>query len=129
MFGKADLTGVGISYGLDRIYDVMEGLDRFPETINASSDVLFVHFDAAGQNYAFDALQRVRAAQISAEMYPDQAKFPKQMKYANDKGIPYVAIVGDNEVLKETIMLKNMETGTQEEKTIEEMIQLLKSFK
>lgn len=129
MFGKADLTGVGISYGLDRIYDVMEGLDRFPETINASSDVLFVHFDAAGQNYAFDALQRVRAAQISAEMYPDQAKFPKQMKYANDKGIPYVAIVGDNEVLKGTIMLKNMETGTQEEKTIEEMIQLLKSFK
>jgi histidyl-tRNA synthetase len=62
-------------------------------------------------------------------MYPDQAKFPKQMKYANDKGIPYVAIVGDNEVLKGTIMLKNMETGTQEEKTIEEMIQLLKSFK
>lgn len=126
MFGKTDLTGVGISFGLDRIYDVLEALDRFPETINASAKLLFVHFDEENQAYAFEALQQVRAAGISAEMYPDQAKFSKQMKYANDKGIPYVAIVGDNEMKTQTFMVKNMDSGKQEEIKLKQLIHLLK---
>jgi histidyl-tRNA synthetase len=129
MFGKSDLTGVGISFGLDRIYDVLEGLARFPETLNASSSVMFAHYDDANQSYAFEALGKLRAAGIPAELYPDNAKFQKQIKYANDKGISYVAIVGDNEMKNETFMLKNMETGEQEEMSIQALINYLNSIK
>ncbi len=129
MFGKSDLTGVGISFGLDRIYDVLEGLARFPETLNASSSLMFAHYDDVNQSYAFEALGKLRAAGISAELYPDKAKFQKQIKYANDKGISFVAIVGDNEMKNETFMLKNMETGEQEEMTIQALINYLNSIK
>ena len=129
MFGKSDLTGVGISFGLDRIYDVLEGLGRFPETLNASASLMFAHYDDANQSYAFEALGKLRAAGISAELYPDKAKFQKQIKYANDKGISFVAIVGDNEMKNETLMLKNMETGEQEEMTIQALINYLNSIK
>ncbi|MEJ6695125.1 MAG: histidine--tRNA ligase [Chitinophagales bacterium] len=129
MFGKSDLTGVGISFGLDRIYDVLEGLGRFPETLNASSSLMFAHYDDANQSYAFEALGKLRAAGISAELYPDKAKFQKQIKYANDKGISFVAIVGDNEMKNETLMLKNMETGEQEEMSIKALINYLNSIK
>jgi len=129
MFGKSDLTGVGISFGLDRIYDVLEELGRFPETLNASSSLMFAHYDDANQSYAFEALGKLRAAGISAELYPDKAKFQKQIKYANDKGISFVAIVGDNEMKNETLMLKNMETGEQEEMSIKALINYLNSIK
>ena len=129
MFGKSDLTGVGISFGLDRIYDVLEGLGRFPETLNASASLMFAHYDDANQSYAFEALGKLRAAGISAELYPDKAKFQKQIKYANDKGISFVAIVGDNEMKNETLMLKNMETGEQEEMSIKALINYLNSIK
>lgn len=129
MFGKSDLTGVGISFGLDRIYDVLEGLARFPETLNVSSSLMFAHYDDVNQSYAFEALGKLRAAGISAELYPDKAKFQKQIKYANDKGISFVAIVGDNEMKNETFMLKNMETGEQEEMTIQALINYLNSIK
>jgi len=129
MFGKSDLTGVGISFGLDRIYDVLEELGRFPETLNASASLMFAHYDDANQSYAFEALGKLRAAGISAELYPDKAKFQKQIKYANDKGISFVAIVGDNEMKNETLMLKNMETGEQEETSIKALINYLNSIK
>ena len=129
MFGKSDLTGVGISFGLDRIYDVLEELGRFPETLNASASLMFAHYDDANQSYAFEALGKLRAAGISAELYPDKAKFQKQIKYANDKGISFVAIVGDNEMKNETLMLKNMETGEQEEMSIKALINYLNSIK
>ena len=129
MFGKSDLTGVGISFGLDRIYDVLEGLGRFPETLNASASLMFAHYDDANQSYAFEALGKLRAAGISAELYPDKAKFQKQIKYANDKGISFVAIVGDNEMKNETLMLKKMETGEQEEMSIKALINYLNSIK
>ena len=129
MFGKSDLTGVGISFGLDRIYDVLEGLARFPETLNASSCVMFAHYDGVNQSYAFEALGKLRSAGIPPELYPDNAKFQKQIKYANDKGISYVAIVGDNEMKNETFMLKNMETGEQEEMSIQALIKYLNSIK
>ncbi|MCB0510292.1 MAG: ATP phosphoribosyltransferase regulatory subunit, partial [Bacteroidetes bacterium] len=127
MFGKSDLTGVGISFGLERIYDVMEALNRFPENLNASSKLLLVHFSEANQNYAFQALNSLRDAGIHAEMYPDLVKFPKQLKYANDKNIPYVAIVGDKEMEQGLFALKNMETGEQQELGLDRLISFLKS--
>lgn len=126
MFGKSDLTGVGISFGLERIYDVMEELNKFPEELTRSSKLIFAHFSEENQAYAFEALGKVRSAGINAEMYPDQAKFPKQMKYANDKNIPFVAIVGDNEMEKKVFMLKDMANGEQKEMGLEEMIGMIK---
>jgi histidyl-tRNA synthetase len=125
MFGKSDLTGVGISFGLDRIYDVLEAVDKFPEDLTISSKVLFVHFSEENQTYAFKALQEVRRAGIASEIYPDNANFKKQMKYANDKNIPFVVVCGDDEMKKGVYMLKEMETGVQTEYVLEEMIGFL----
>lgn len=122
MFGKSDLTGVGISFGLDRIYDVIEAVNKFPEELVVSSKLLFVHFSAENQAYAFKALQEVRKAGISSEIYPDNANFKKQLKYANDKNIPFVAICGDNEMAEGKFMLKNMASGEQVEVGMEEIL-------
>lgn len=122
MFGKNDLTGVGVSFGLERIFDVMQALNKFPEDLNVSSKLLFVHFSKENQAYAFKAVNELRNNGIASEVYPDNVKFPKQMKYANDKNIPFVAIVGDNEMNNNTFMLKNMETGIQEAISLNELI-------
>lgn len=127
MFGKSDLTGVGISFGLDRIYDVMEGLNRFPAQVNAVPSIMFAYFSQANQAYAFKAVQACREAGIAAEIYPDLVKFPKQMKYANDKGIPYVAIIGDQEMEKQQYALKNMESGEQANYSLQELIHHLQA--
>jgi histidyl-tRNA synthetase len=125
MFGKSDLTGVGISFGLDRIYDVIEGVNKFPEELTVTSKLLFVHFSEANQVYGFKALQEVRQHGISAEIYPDNANFKRQMKYANDKNIPFVVVCGDDEMKTGTYMLKNMETGEQKQYVLAEIIRIL----
>lgn len=126
MFGKKDVTGVGVSFGFERVYDVLESLNRFPENIQSAPTLLFLHFGEQEQEFAFGLLQKVRNENISSEIYPDQAKFKKQMKYANGKSVKYICVIGSNEVESGDLTLKNMETGDEEYMTIEEIIEKLK---
>jgi histidyl-tRNA synthetase len=114
VFGLPGMSGVGISFGLDRIYDVMDELDLFPDAITAGSQVLFVNFGGASETKAFQYLTRLRKDGFQAEMYPEDAKIKKQMKYANGNGIPYVIFLGQEEMEQDKMMLKNMATGDQE---------------
>jgi len=113
MFGLKNISGVGVSFGAARIYDVMEELNIFPDSTAQGTQLLFVTFDDASFDYAFNALQVVRKAGINAEIYPQAVKMNKQMKYANARKIPYVAVVGNNEIQTGKIALKNMQTGEQ----------------
>jgi histidyl-tRNA synthetase len=126
MFGKKDVTGVGISFGFERVYDVLESLNKFPENIQSAPTLLFLHFGEKEQEFGFGLLQKVRKENISSELYPDQAKMKKQMKYANGKGVKYICVIGSNEMESGELTLKNMETGNQESLTIEEIINKLK---
>lgn len=113
VFGMDGMSGVGISFGADRIYDVLNQLDLYPkETVNATR-LLFVNFGEAETAFVLPVLAKVRAAGIRAEIYPDSAKMKKQMSYANAKAIPFVAIVGENEMNEGKVMLKDMATGEQ----------------
>ena len=109
-----DVSGVGISFGLDRIYLVIEELDLFPETITKSTEVLFINFGETEALYALKAINILRDKGVNAELYPDNAKMKKQMNYANKRNIPFVVIVGEKEVENNTFALKNMSTGEQE---------------
>jgi histidyl-tRNA synthetase len=122
MFGGRDMSGVGISFGIERIYDVMEELGLFPADLGETTKVLFVHFDEASEAYAFKQLQKVRAADIASEIYPGKKKLDKQMNYANDKKIPYVVVIGENEMKNGELTFKNMASGEQEKLTIEQII-------
>lgn len=113
VFGMPGLSGVGISFGADRIYDVMCGLDLYPADLGATSTVMFVNFGEAEAAAALRAVKTLRSAGISCELYPDAAKLKKQMTYANTAGIPYVAIIGESEAAAGTVTLKNMAAGTQ----------------
>ena len=126
MFGLKNLTGVGISFGADRIYDVMEELKLFPENTLSTSKVLITHFDEKAFEYALPIISKLREENISSELYPNISKMQKQMKYANDKGIPYVIVIGDTEMQTGKLALKNMLSGSQTELTIEEIIKELK---
>ncbi|KAA6337265.1 Histidine--tRNA ligase [termite gut metagenome] len=113
VFGMAGVSGVGISFGADRIFDVLNQLDLYPkETINRTK-LLFVNFGGKEMDYSLSILSEVRAKGIRAEMFPDVAKINKQMSYANDKNIPFVAIIGENELKEGKVTLKNMTTGEQ----------------
>lgn len=125
MFGLKNLTGVGISFGADRIYDVMEELKLFPENALSTTKVLISHFDEKAFNYALPVIAKLRENNIASELYPNIAKMQKQMKYANDKGIAYVIVIGDTEMQTGKLAFKNMLTGTQTELTIEEIIKEL----
>ena len=107
------MSGVGISFGADRIYDVMVGLDLFPAEIGCSTKVLFVNLGQAEAMASLCAVNTLRGAGISAELYPDSAKMKKQMEYANRRAIPYVAIIGSNELEQGVVTVKNMTTGEQ----------------
>jgi histidyl-tRNA synthetase len=120
------MSGVGISFGIERIYDVMEELKLFPAELGETTKVLFVHFDDLSESYAFEQLQKVRAADIASEIYPGRKKLDKQMNYANDKKIPFVIVIGGDEMASGKLSLKNMATGEQEKLTIEEIISKLK---
>jgi histidyl-tRNA synthetase len=125
IFGRPGLSGVGISFGADRIYDLLEAENLWPEHQVQGTKLLFVHFGEAEADFCHDLLTRIRKAGISAELYPDAAKMQKQLKYANDKHIPYVALVGQSEIAEGLITLKNMESGVQESLTAEALIKKL----
>ena len=123
IFGMPGLSGVGISFGADRIYDVLNQLDLYPKETASTTRLLFVNFGEAEASYALPILAQVRGAGISAEMYPDAVKLKKQMSYANQKRIPYVAIVGETEMAEGKVTLKNMETGEQQLLTPDELVE------
>ena len=125
VFGMDGMSGVGISFGADRIYDVLNQLDLYPEDASFGTQLLFVNFGEAEAAYVIPVLAKVRAAGIRAEIYPDSAKMKKQMSYANAKAIPFVAIVGENEMNEGKVMLKNMATGEQSLYTPEELVAAL----
>ncbi|HLS93950.1 MAG TPA: histidine--tRNA ligase [Sphingobacterium sp.] len=127
MFGLKDLTGVGISFGADRIYDVLEELNLFPASSAASTEVLIVNFEKEAESYTLPLLARLREAGVAAELYPAANKLKKQMSYADDKKIPFVLLVGDEEIQSGLLSLKNMATGEQQKVSVEQLIVLLKN--
>ena len=126
IFGMPGLSGVGISFGVDRIYDVLNALDLYPKDSLQTSQILFINFGEKETLYCMPILNKLRNAGIRAELFPDTAKMKKQMSYANAKQIPYVALAGDEEMKKGKITLKNMNTGKQELLTTDRLIQKLK---
>ena len=121
IFGLPGVSGVGISFGADRIYDVLTELDLFPKELLSATQVLFATFGAEELHYALKWAKELRARNIAVEVYPEPTKMKKQMGYADDKQIPYVAIVGGNEMETNTVMLKNMLTGEQKQVTLDEL--------
>ncbi len=122
IFGMPGLSGVGISFGADRIYDVLNTLDLYPKDSMTATQVLFINFGEKETAYCLSIINKVRAKGIRAEIYPDTAKMKKQMSYANAKQIPFVALAGENEMKEGKITLKNMESGEQLLVTPEELI-------
>ncbi|NEU09119.1 histidine--tRNA ligase [Flavihumibacter sp. R14] len=127
MFGLKNLTGVGISFGADRIYDVLEELNLFPESTQQTTKVLISNFDSASERYALPLLQELRSAGIASELYPVATKLKKQLGYADDKRIKYVILIGSDEIESGNLSLKNMSTGEQEKLTSSEVINRLKA--
>ena len=126
IFGMPGLSGVGISFGVDRIYDVLNALDLYPKDSLTTSQVLFINFGQQETAYCLPIVAQVRQAGIRAELYPDSAKMKKQMSYANAKQIPFVVLAGESEIAAGKITLKNMETGEQQLLTPAELIEKLK---
>ena len=122
IFGMPDVSGVGISFGADRIYDVLTELDGFPQDLAHSATVMFINFGPAEQAACIRIASRLRAEGIATLVYPEAAKMKKQMEYANRRAVPYVAFVGENEMRDGTVTLKNMADGTQATMTVEELI-------
>ncbi|ERI85726.1 histidine--tRNA ligase [Bacteroides pyogenes F0041] len=122
VFGMAGVSGVGISFGADRIFDVLNQLDLYPKEAVNGTEIMFVNFGEKEAAFSMNMLAKVRAAGIRAEIFPDSAKMKKQMGYANAKQIPFVAIVGENEMNEGKAMLKNMESGEQQLVSVEELI-------
>lgn len=114
IFGMPGISGVGISFGADRIYDVLNQLELYPEAVTTATQILFINFGEKETEYCLPILSGLRASGIRAEIYPDAAKMKKQMQYANLKSIPYVALVGENEMAAGMVTLKNMATGEQQ---------------
>jgi histidyl-tRNA synthetase len=125
LFGVPDMPGVGISFGLDRIYDVMEELDLFPENINQTTEVLFFNLGEKESKHAFQLMQEMRLNHISCELFYENSKLDKQFKYASKKNIAFVVIVGSKEIEEKTCVVKDLTKGEQE--TIPEN-ELLKYF-
>jgi histidyl-tRNA synthetase len=114
IFGMPGISGVGISFGADRIYDVLNQLELYPEEVTTATQILFINFGEKETEYCLPILSELRAAGIRAEIYPDAAKMKKQMQYANVKAVPFVALVGENEMSAGMVTLKNMTTGEQQ---------------
>lgn len=126
VFGMSGTSGVGISFGADRIYDVLNALDLYPKDTLASTKVLFINFGEKESAVSLNYVMQLRKVGIPAEIFPDATKIKKQMTYANNKNVEYVAMVGETEMANGTIALKCMETGEQENLTINEVISKLK---
>lgn len=125
VFGMSGLSGVGISFGADRIYDVLNQLNLYPEEISASVKVMFVNFGEKEAERARKVVAKLRKNGISAQLYPDSTKMKKQMNFANSEGVPYVGIIGDEELASGKITLKNMQSGEQSQLSEEELIKTL----
>ena len=125
IFGLPDVSGVGISFGADRIYDVLAELNLYPASMLESTQVLFAAFGDAELRYALGWAKELRAKGVRVEVYPEPAKMKKQMSYADAKQIPYVAIVGGNEMESNTVMLKEMSSGEQKQVTLEQLCEIL----
>jgi histidyl-tRNA synthetase len=129
LFGVKGLSGVGVSFGIDRIYDVLEELNLFPEALAAGAQVMLINFGGEDEAYAIRILQELRRSGIAAEIYPEAAKFDKQMKYANKRELPFIILIGESERVAGELSLKNMKTGEQQRLSAEEAIELLKQSK
>ena len=125
IFGMPGLSGVGISFGVDRIYDVLNALDLYPADSLQTSQLLFINFGERETAYCLPFVAKARQAGIRTEMFPDAAKMKKQMAYANAKQIPFVALAGENEMNEQKLTLKNMASGEQQLVTIEELINII----
>lgn len=126
VFGMPGLSGVGISFGADRIYDVMNQLNLYPEEIGGTVKVMFVNFGPKEALRSLACVRKLHDAGIPAQMYPDAAKLKKQMAFADAEKIPYVAIVGETELADGTVMLKDMQGGTQTKVAVDELVEFLK---
>jgi histidyl-tRNA synthetase len=127
VFGLPGVPGVGFSFGVDRLYDVLEELDLFPTDRLEGTQLLLAHFDQAGFDYALKCLPILRDAGIRTELYPEVCKLKKQLEYASKKDLPYVGICGDEEIATETLAVKALATGTQETLTLKEVIAKLQT--
>ena len=127
IFGLPGLSGVGISFGADRIYDVLNQLELYPPTTAASVDLLFINFGEKEAAHCLKWARATREAGISTEVFPDATKMKKQMNYANARQIPFVALVGESEMEQNLIALKNMTTGEQQQVSLEQLIQLIQA--
>ena len=123
--GLKDMPGIGISFGLDRIYLVMEELGLFPDLEDNLSQVLFVNFGHSEADFCLQSLTQIRRAGINAELYPDSSKLKKQMNYAHKKNIPFVVLVGEDEVALNLLTVKNMNNGSQSRYSVTELISLI----
>lgn len=126
VFGLSGVSGVGISFGADRIYDVLNTLDLYPDDTLVSTKVLFINFGGEEAAQSLNSVMKLRANGVAAELYADEAKMKKQMAYANAKAIPFVAMIGENEIATNTITLKNMTTGEQQTISFEDVLEALK---
>jgi histidyl-tRNA synthetase len=125
IFGLPDVSGIGISFGADRIYDVLNELNLYPESKQFGTKLMFVNFGDKEAKHCLKLITKIREHGISSELFPDSSKMKKQMNYANTKGISYVALIGESEIEQNMITLKNMQSGEQNMITIEELIQEL----
>ena len=125
IFGLDNVSGVGISFGIDRIFLVMDELNLFPKDIDISSRVLFVNFGEVESEFCLSLVKKLRDNNINSELYPSAEKIKKQMNYANNKGVQYVVIVGEDEMKSGKLSIKNMQTGDQEKMNISELIKIL----
>ena len=126
IFGMPGISGVGISFGVDRIFDVLNALDAYPQDAVVGTQLLFINFGEQETAYCLPAVAKAREAGIRTEIYPDSSKMKKQMSYANAKQIPFVALAGENEIAAGKLTLKNMLTGEQQLLTVEELINAVK---
>ena len=129
IFGLEGVSGVGISFGADRIYDVLQQLDRFPEEGELDTRLLFVNFGETEVRHILPILGRLRKRGIAAELYPEPAKMKKQMNYAHQRGIPFVALVGEQEIREGILTLREMDSGSQEKLTTDELLERLSPAK
>lgn len=125
-FGLPDVSGVGISFGIERIYEVMDELGLFPESLGQTTRVLLANFDEKAEAYCLPLLQQLRAAGLPAELYPESVKLKKQLDYADRKGIPFVVLIGSDEMQSGLLTLKNMATGEQQKLDVQALIEALR---
>jgi histidyl-tRNA synthetase len=127
IFGLQGVSGVGISFGADRIYDVLTSLDGFPEHDASGISILFLNFGDAEEKYSLSLASQLRSEGFRAEVYPDQSKIQKQMKWADQRKVDYVVFIGEKEMVEKSLSIKNMKTGKQDSLSLEELIKKLKS--